>query len=62
MRPSCLTVIMNVGCAVGEGHRWAEWTLAAELRRLPVSLLGPAGGGSWTEGSLSLRSDLQPAV
>lgn len=53
---------MNIWCAGGEGRRWAEWTLAAQLRRLPVSLFGSARGGSWTEGSLSLRSELQPAA
>lgn len=57
-----MTVIVNIWCAGGEGHQWAEWTLAAELCRLPVSLFGPAGGGSWTEGSLSFRSYMQHTV
>lgn len=60
MRPCWLTVIVvDLWCAGGEGHQWAEWTLAAELRCLAVSLFGSASGGSGAEGSLSFRSGRQ---
>lgn len=48
----------SICSAGGEGDPGAEWTLAAALRADPVSLLGSTGCGSWTEGSLSFRSDV----